>query len=167
MPISVSEEPKSVTIPSETSVSSASTSLDMREISTPAAPARVEADRHRLQVAEELDPQVLQRALADPADEVGLRVGRAPVDERRDHERDDDPASAPSRSPGTMPSSIASLASGGGASAAAVANTSETNISDDPPAVRRQQRREPADLAPAPGGRAPAADEIVRERWRS
>ena len=36
MPISVSEEPKSVTIPSETSVSSASTSLDMREISTPA-----------------------------------------------------------------------------------------------------------------------------------
>ena len=50
--------------------------------------ARVEADRQRLQVREELDPQVLQHALADPADEVGLRVGRAPVDERGGEERD-------------------------------------------------------------------------------
>ena len=54
-------------------------------------PARVEADRHRLQVREELDAQVLQRALADPAGHVGLHVGRAPVDERGAHERDDDP----------------------------------------------------------------------------
>ena len=53
--------------------------------------ARVEADRQRLQVREELDPQVLQHALADPADEVRLHVGRAPVDERADEERDDDP----------------------------------------------------------------------------
>ncbi len=36
VPISVSDDPKSVTIPSETSVSSASTSFDMREMSTPA-----------------------------------------------------------------------------------------------------------------------------------
>ena len=56
--------------------------------------AREEADAHALQVLEELDPQVLQRALADPADEVGLRVGRAPVGERGDQERDDDPRPA-------------------------------------------------------------------------
>ena len=36
VPISVSDEPKSVTMPSLTSVSSASTSLESREISTPA-----------------------------------------------------------------------------------------------------------------------------------
>ena len=53
-------------------------------------PALVEADRHLLQVAEDLQAQVLQRALADPADEVGLRVGRRPDDERADEERDDD-----------------------------------------------------------------------------
>ena len=35
--------------------------------------ARVEADRQRLQVREELEAQVLQRALADPADQVGLQ----------------------------------------------------------------------------------------------
>ena len=52
--------------------------------------ARVEADRERLQVREQLQAQVLQHALADPADEVGLRVGRAPVDQRRDDEADDD-----------------------------------------------------------------------------
>ena len=53
--------------------------------------ARVEADRQRLQVREELDPQVLQHPLADPAREVGLRVGRAPVDQRGDQEGDHDP----------------------------------------------------------------------------
>ncbi len=36
VPISVSDEPNSVTIPSETSVSSASTSFESREMSTPA-----------------------------------------------------------------------------------------------------------------------------------
>ena len=39
---------------------------------------------------EQLDPQVLQHPLADPADEVRLHVGRAPVDERADEERDHD-----------------------------------------------------------------------------
>ena len=51
---------------------------------------REEGDRERLQVREQLDPQVLQHALADPADEVGLRVGGRPVDERGDDEADDD-----------------------------------------------------------------------------
>ena len=35
--------------------------------------ARVEADRQPLEVAEDLDAQVLERALADPVDQVGLR----------------------------------------------------------------------------------------------
>ena len=70
-------------------------------------------------------------------------------------------------SPGTMPLSIASLASGGGASAAAVANTSETNIRMTFVAVRGQQRRQAAQLAPAPGGRAPAADQVVATRAHS
>ena len=77
---------------------------------------------------EELDPQVLQHALADPADEVGLRVRRAHSRQRRGEERDDDEVSV-AVSPGTMPSSIASLASGGGASDAAVPKTSAANIS--------------------------------------
>ena len=41
-------------------------------------PALVEADRQLLQVAEDLQAQVGQRALADPADEVGLRVASPP-----------------------------------------------------------------------------------------
>ena len=81
--MSVSDAWNSVTTLSVTSESSASTSLVMREISTPAGPALVEADRHLLQVAEDLQAQVLQRALADPADEVGLRVRRAPDDAAR------------------------------------------------------------------------------------
>jgi hypothetical protein len=51
-------------------------------------PARVEAHRQRLQVREQLDPQVLQHTLADPADEVRLCIGRAPVDDRAREERD-------------------------------------------------------------------------------
>ena len=56
--------------------------------------ARVEADRQPLEVLEELDPQVLQRPLADPVDEVGLQVGGDPVDHRGGHEGDHDHASA-------------------------------------------------------------------------
>jgi hypothetical protein len=57
----------------------------------PGLAARVEADRERLQVGEDLDPEVLEDPLADPADEVGLRVRRPPVHERGDQEADDDP----------------------------------------------------------------------------
>ena len=53
--------------------------------------ARVEADRQPLQVAEDLAAQVLQRALADPAGQVGLRVGGAEVDQRGAQEGDHDP----------------------------------------------------------------------------
>ena len=52
--------------------------------------ALVEADRLGLQVREDPQAQVLQRALADPADEVGLRVRRRPAHQRADDERDDD-----------------------------------------------------------------------------
>ena len=114
MPTSVSDAWNSVTTLSVTSESSASTSLVMREISTPARPALVEADRHPLQVAEDLQAQVLQRALADPADEVGLqRTSRPTRSAPRPGTRRRSTSSVPV-SPGTMPSSIACLASGGG-----------------------------------------------------
>ena len=90
-PTSVSALENRVTMPSVTSWLSASTSLVIREISTPGRSPREEADRHRLQVGEDPLAQVLQRPLADPADEVGLRVGRGPVDQRRGDERRDDP----------------------------------------------------------------------------
>ena len=85
-PIRVRLDWISVARPSSTSWSSASTSLVMREISTPGPVARVEADRQRLQVGEELEPQVLKRALTYPADQVGLGIGGQPVDHRRDQE---------------------------------------------------------------------------------
>ena len=72
VPMSVSVEPNSVTTPSLTSWSSACTSFVSREMMRARLAARVEAHRQRLQVREEGDPQVLQRPLADPADEVGL-----------------------------------------------------------------------------------------------
>ena len=53
--------------------------------------ARVEADRQLLQVLEDLPAQVLQRALADPAGQVGLGVGGAEVHHRRAQEGDHDP----------------------------------------------------------------------------
>ena len=72
-----------VTIPVLISWSSASTSFVIREISTPG----------RLRVKKPIDifcrwvedpqPQVLERALADPADQVGLHVARPPVEQRR------------------------------------------------------------------------------------
>ena len=55
------------------------------------AVARVEADRQSLQVREQLDAEVLERPLADPADEIRLQVGGDGVNHGRDEERDDDP----------------------------------------------------------------------------
>ena len=50
-----------------------------------------EADRHLLQVHVDALAQILQHALADPADEVGLRVGGRPVGgDRADEDGDDD-----------------------------------------------------------------------------
>ena len=50
----------------------------------------VEADRQRLQVGEDADAKIRQRALADPADEIGLQVGHHPHHQRRGQEGDDD-----------------------------------------------------------------------------
>ena len=52
--------------------------------------ALVEADRLVLQVGEDADAQVRERALADPADEIGLHVGHRPHEQRRCQERDHD-----------------------------------------------------------------------------
>ena len=51
--------------------------------------AAVEADRQRLQVGEQLQAQILQRPLTDPADQVRLGVGGDAVHRRRDEEDDD------------------------------------------------------------------------------
>ena len=76
-----------------------------------------------------LDAQVLQHALADPADEVGLRVGGAPVHERRRQERDDDEVQRRRRRRGDARRRWRAWPAAAGASDAAVANSSATNIS--------------------------------------
>ena len=150
-PISVSPDWIRVARPSSTSWSSASTSLVSRRDDHARAVARVEADRQRLQVREQLQPQVLERALADPADQVGLRVGGDP---RR-------PPPTPGTRPrsgrarrrrgGWMPSSMASLASGAGASAAAVAAHQRRRTSPAPASgTARAARRGRAACAPRP-----------------
>ena len=127
-PISVRDAWNSVTTLSVTSESSASTSLVMREISTPAGGAR-RSRPASLQVREDLQPQVLQRALADPAGQVGLEVRADPDEQRADDECHDDPVER-ATSPFRMPLSIASFASGAGASDAAVPMISATNIAN-------------------------------------
>ncbi len=52
--------------------------------------ALIKAHGQRLQVREDADAQVGQRPLADPAHEVGLRVGHAPHQQRRDQKRHHD-----------------------------------------------------------------------------
>ena len=56
----------------------------------PRGAALVEADRLALQVGEDADAQVGERALADEADEVGLQVGHRPHQQRGDEEREHD-----------------------------------------------------------------------------
>ena len=53
--------------------------------------ARVEPDRQRLKVGEDARAKVLQRALADPAHQVGLGIGGGPVDRGCADERHKDP----------------------------------------------------------------------------
>ena len=85
-PISVRPAWKSVTTESVTRLSRASTSLVILRDQDPRGAALVEADRLALQVGEDADSQVGQGALADPPDEVGLGVGGAPHEDRRQQE---------------------------------------------------------------------------------
>ena len=125
--------------------------------------ARVEADRERLQVREELDPQVLQHALADPADEVGLRVGRAPVDERGDDERDDDEVERAGVA-GHDPVVDRELGQRRRRERRGGAGDQRGEHQHGAPAVGPQQLEQPAQLAPAPAGRAPAPHDVVAPR---
>ena len=121
--------------------------------------ARVEADRERLQVREELDPQVLQRALADPARQVGLRVGRAPVDQRRGEERDHDPgqrAQVAGRDPGVdreLGERRRRQRGRGG-------DQQRAEHQQRAPAVGPQQLEQAAQLAPAPARLAQPAAQL-------
>jgi ABC-type multidrug transport system fused ATPase/permease subunit len=124
------------------------------------AAARIEADRHPLQVREQLDPQVLQRALADPADEVGLHVACAPVHERGAEEGDNDPGQRRqvARHDALVDRQLGQrrrreLGAGG--------QHERDEHQHDLAAIRLQQRREAAQLAPAARRRAPAADDLV------
>ena len=60
----------------------------------PCGAALVETDRQHLQVGEDADAQIRERALSDPADEVGLDVGHQPHQQRRAAETRARPARA-------------------------------------------------------------------------
>ena len=89
----------------------------------PGAVPLVEAEGQPLEMLEEGRAQVGQHALADPARQVRLRVGHAPVREAGEEEERDDQVELAPGSPFTA-SSSASLARNGGASAIAVARRS-------------------------------------------
>ena len=127
--------------------------------------ARVEADRQALEMLEQLDPEVLQRPLAHPVDEVGLQVGGDPVHRRprqRTRSRSSSARSCPSA---LMPSSIARPARYGGASAAAVEIKECDEHQQHAPAVRAQQ----ADRGGAGGrrGSQPATSRSGSSRVRN
>ena len=164
VPTSVSVAEKSVTMPSVTSWSSAWTSLVRREIRTPGLVARVEADRERLEVGEDPRAQVLQRALADPVDEVGLRVGGAPSSDRaRARKATRITVSAPVSARGCRRRSRGRRGRAGRATRA-VPSSSATNISVTRPAVGAQQREQLAQLARAAALAAQRSSSRPRER---
>ena len=113
----------------------------------PRGAALVEADRLALQVGEDADAQVGQRALADPADEVGLQVGHHPHQQRGGEERDHDQHQR-AAVVALDALSIAALASSGGASEAAVPSTSALEHRGDAQPVGAQQRQQAAQVAP-------------------
>ena len=149
VPSSVSVDEKSVTTPSVTSWSSAWTSFVMPRDQDAGLVARVEADRQALEVREDPLAQVLQRALADPVDEVGLRVGGDPVDQRRGDERDQD--NREEVGVALRGCRRRSRARRGRAARATrpSRSSSATNMSDDLAAVGPQQLEQAAQLARA------------------
>jgi hypothetical protein len=122
--------------------------------------AREEGDRQRLQVREQLDAQVLQHALADPPDQVRLRVGRAPVEQRGEDERDDDEVQRAGVARHD-PVVDRQLRQRRRRERCGSAGHERDEHEDRPAAVRAQQLQQPAQLAPAPARRAPAPDEVV------
>ena len=106
--------------PSVTSCSSASMSLVRREISRRRGCARSSRARGRWMWREEVAAQVGEHALADPGREVRLRDRGAAADERRRRRTRRVQRRARCRSPGTMPRSIANLASSGASRPTAV-----------------------------------------------
>ena len=125
--------------------------------------ARVEPDRERLQVREELDPQVLQHPLADPADEVRLDVGGAPVDEGADQEREDDEGE---RREVARHDPLVDRELGQRRRRERRGRAREQRGEHEAraPAIRAQQRQQPAQLATTAAGRAPAAHDLVAPR---
>ena len=123
------------------------------------AVARVEADRQRLQVREQLEPQVLQRPLSHPADQVGLRVGGDAVDHRRGEEHDDDQVErgrvvvVDALVDGELGQRRGRQRGGGG-------GDERHEHGQHAPAVGSQQLGQAAQLAPAPAGLLQAAAQL-------
>jgi hypothetical protein len=113
-----------------------------------------------LQVAEDLQAQVGERALADPADEVGLRVVAAQTTSALAMNATTTRSSV-RRSPARMPESMAVLASGAGASDAGRARHEREEHERHARLVGPEQHHEPAQLAPAPTGAAQAPAQVV------
>ena len=117
-------------------------------------------------MCEQLQPQVLECPLPDPADEVRLGVRRDSVDDRRGQERDNDQSSVPT-SWRRIPWSIATFASGAGASArrspATARRTSPPPATGTAPAARRAR----AACARGPRSRAGARAELESGQRRS
>ena len=108
--------------------------------------AAEETDRLPLEVGEDPQPQVLERALADPADEIGLKVGRSPVQERGGDERHDDQVQRV-RVAGSDAVVDRELGEVGGSEACRGRRDQRESREDHAAAVRAQELREAPQLA--------------------
>ena len=121
--------------------------------------ARVEAHRQRLQVGEQLEPQVLERALTHPADEVGLGVGGDAVDDRGDEEDDHDPVKR-RRVVAADALVDGQLGQRGGGQCRRGGRDQRDEHRHHPPPIRSQDLGQPAQLATAPAGLLQASAQL-------
>jgi hypothetical protein len=143
-----------------TSESSAWTSFVRRETEHAGLAALVEADGQVLQVAEDAQAQVLQRPLADPADEVRLQVGRAPEHERADDEGDDDEGQDAAVA-GDDPVVDGELGQRRRRERRGRREQERHEHADDPRPVRAQELEQAAHLAPAAARRVQAPAHLL------
>ena len=126
-------------------------------------PTLVEADRHLLQVVEDRQSQVGERTLADPLDEVGLRVGRHPDDACRDDEGDHDERQRPLVA-GRDPVVDRQLGQRGRRQGRGGPDDQRREHRDHAPAVRPQQGEQAAQPAAAAAGPPQPAADVAEPR---
>ena len=120
----------------------------------------VEGDRLALEMPEDLHPQVLQRALADPPGQVGLQVGADPDEDRRGDEEDHDHVEH-ALVAGLDPVVDRLLGERRRGERGAGADDERDEHERDPALVGREQQREPLELAPASARALQAAPQLV------